>query len=50
MAEEKNIEEESQTVTNEDLDILRVLMHNVRGISPISTAVAFSDNSNTDEE
>ena len=49
MAEEKNREEE-QTVTSEDLDMLRVLMHNVRGISPISTAVAFSDNSDADEE
>jgi len=49
MAEEKNIEE-AQTVTSEDLDMLRVLMHNVRGISPISTAVAFSENGDVDEE
>ena len=37
-------EEESQstTITNDDLDVLRVLLHNVRGLSAISTAASYT--------
>lgn len=32
------IEEESQdTITSDDLSVLRVLLHNIRGISAVST-------------
>ena len=40
------IEEESQdTITNDDLSVLRVLLHNIKGISAVSTSefVPFDD-------
>ena len=36
------IEEESQdTITSDDLDVLRVLLHNIKGISAVSTAAQY---------
>jgi hypothetical protein len=37
-------EEETTTpsITNDDMDTLRILLHTIRGISPISTATAFA--------
>lgn len=42
MAEEKTIEDDMEP-TNEDIDALRVVLHSVRGISPVSTAAYNSD-------
>lgn len=39
MAEEKI---DNSTPTNDDLGVLRVLLHNVKGISPVSTAVNYA--------
>jgi hypothetical protein len=39
MAEEKI---DNSTPTSDDLDVLRVLLHNIKGISPISTAVSYT--------
>ena len=38
MAEEKI---DNSTPTSDDLDVLRVLLHNIKGISPVSTAPSF---------
>ena len=35
MSEENS---KNTTITNEDLDLLRVLLHNIRGISAVSTS------------
>lgn len=35
MSEENS---KNTTITNEDLDVLRVLLHNIRGISAVSTS------------
>ena len=36
------IEEESQdTITSDDLDVLRVLLHNIKGISAVSTTAQY---------
>jgi hypothetical protein len=36
-------EEESQntSITNDDLDVLRVLLHSIKGISPVSTVAEY---------
>lgn len=39
MAEEKI---DNSTPTSDDLDVLRVLLHNIKGISPVSTTVTVS--------
>jgi hypothetical protein len=39
MAEEKL---DNSTPTSDDLDVLRVLLHNIKGISPVSTAASFA--------
>lgn len=38
MAEEKL---DNSTPTSDDLNVLRVLLHNIKGISPISTAANY---------
>ncbi|HEX7484439.1 MAG TPA: hypothetical protein VF281_04810 [Candidatus Saccharimonadales bacterium] len=38
MAEEKI---DNSTPTSDDMDVLRILLHNIKGISPVSTAAAF---------
>lgn len=38
MAEEKL---ENSTPTSDDLDVLRVLLHNIKGISAVSTAPGY---------
>lgn len=38
MAEEKL---DNSTPTNDDLDVLRVLLHNIKGISAVSTAPGY---------
>jgi hypothetical protein len=38
MAEEKI---DNSTPTSDDLDVLRVLLHNIKGISPVSTTVSY---------
>lgn len=35
-------EEKASGITNDDVDTLRVLLHTIRGISPVSTAIAFA--------
>jgi hypothetical protein len=37
------------TITNEDLDVLRVLLHNIRGISAISTTAYTQRDEQSDE-
>lgn len=34
-------EEKDPNITNEDLDTLRVLLHNIRGISAVSTTTSY---------
>jgi len=34
-------EENNHNLTNEDLDTLRVLLHNIRGISAVSTTTSY---------
>lgn len=36
MSEENS---KNPTITNDDLDVLRVLLHNIKGISTVSTTV-----------
>jgi hypothetical protein len=38
MAEEKI---DNSTPTSDDLDVLRVLLHNIKGISPVSTTPSY---------
>ncbi|MDB5168588.1 MAG: hypothetical protein JWO55_846 [Candidatus Saccharibacteria bacterium] len=38
MAEEKI---DNSTPTNDDLNVLRVLLHSIKGISPVSTAASY---------
>jgi hypothetical protein len=38
MAEEKI---DNSTPTSDDLDVLRVLLHNIKGISPVSTTATY---------
>ena len=38
MAEEKI---DNSTPTSDDLDVLRVLLHNIKGISPVSSAASY---------
>lgn len=49
MAEEKFEADDVQTPTSEDIDMLRVLLHTVKGISPVSYAVEVHDTT-ADEE
>lgn len=35
-------EENTPSITNDDMDTLRVLLHTIRGISPVSTTTAFA--------
>ena len=37
MSEENS---KNPTITNDDLDVLRVLLHNIKGISVVSTTVS----------
>ena len=39
MAEEKL---DNQTPTNDDMHVLRVLLHSIKGISPVSTEANFT--------
>lgn len=45
MAEEKL---DNSTPTRDDLDVLRVLLHNIKGISPVSSAASFIPTSDED--
>jgi hypothetical protein len=38
MAEE-NLQNQNITPTNDDLSVLRVLLHSIKGISPVSTSI-----------
>lgn len=35
-------EEKSPEITNDDIDTLRVLLHTIRGISPVSTTTVYA--------
>ena len=34
-------DEKTPEITNDDMDTLRILLHTIRGISPVSTTTAF---------
>jgi hypothetical protein len=36
-----NEEDNKNTLTNDDMDVLRVLLHQVRGLSAVSTAAEY---------
>jgi hypothetical protein len=38
------------TITNEDLDVLRILLHNIRGISAVSSTTAYTQRDEQSEE
>lgn len=40
MVEDENTPE----ITNDDMDTLRILLHTIRGISPVSTTTAYVPN------
>jgi hypothetical protein len=42
--------DEKNTITNDDLSVLRVLLHNIKGISAVSTAVEYAPEDETTEE
>jgi hypothetical protein len=46
MAEEKI---DNSTPTSDDLDVLRVLLHTIKGISPISTTEGYMPTDTSDE-
>jgi hypothetical protein len=35
-------DEKTPEITNDDMDTLRVLLHTIRGISPVSTTTVFA--------
>lgn len=47
MAEEKQPEAISDNIGLDDTSVLRTLLHNIKGLSPVSTGVTFTD---TDED
>lgn len=42
-------EEKDPNLTNEDLDDLRVLLHNIRGISAVSTTTSYLPQEESDK-
>ena len=44
MAEEKQTEQKIDTeIGLDDMSVLRTLLHNIKGLSPVSSAVTFTD-------
>jgi len=43
-------DEEKNSITNDDLSVLRVLLHNIKGISAVSTAVEYVPEDDPTEE
>lgn len=43
MAEEKQPEAISDNIGLDDTSVLRTLLHNIKGLSPVSSAVSFTD-------
>lgn len=43
MAEEKQPEVISENIGLDDTSVLRTLLHNIQGLSPVSSAVSFTD-------
>lgn len=48
MAEEKQPEVISDNIGLDDASVLRTLLHNIKGISPVSSAVSFTDTDDTE--
>ena len=43
MAEEKQPEVISESIGLDDMSVLRTLLHNIKGISPVSSGITFTD-------
>lgn len=42
-------QEKDPDITNEDLDTLRILLHNIRGISAVSTTTSYLPQEDSDK-
>jgi hypothetical protein len=50
MAEEKHIESIDPTISTDDMSVLRTLLHNIKGISAVSTVTDYVSIEDLSEE